>query len=141
MRSRRSSGRTRHWWMTQRGKRSTVASVAVARKLAGFVWGTMAVVPREVAGQEGVRLGDGAGASQAQLLEETVLQRAPEAFDAALGLGRGGEDHLDAELGEGPPELRRLALAALLSASSSAFAGLYPEDTVAVAVHGQRHAG
>ena len=31
----------RYWRMTQRGKRSTVASVAIARELAGFVWGTM----------------------------------------------------------------------------------------------------
>ncbi len=31
----------RYWRMTQRGKRSTVAAVAVARELAGFVWGVM----------------------------------------------------------------------------------------------------
>ena len=31
----------RYWRMAQRGKRSTVATVAVARELAGFVWGVM----------------------------------------------------------------------------------------------------
>ena len=31
----------RYWRMTQRGKRSTVATVAIARELAGFVWGVM----------------------------------------------------------------------------------------------------
>jgi len=32
---------TRYWRMTQRGKLSTVATVAIARELAGFVWGVM----------------------------------------------------------------------------------------------------
>lgn len=31
----------RYWRMTQRGKRSTVATVAIARELAGFIWGVM----------------------------------------------------------------------------------------------------
>ncbi len=31
----------RYWRMTQRSKLSTVATVAIARELAGFVWGVM----------------------------------------------------------------------------------------------------
>jgi len=32
---------TRYWRMAQRGKLSTVATVAIARELAGFIWGVM----------------------------------------------------------------------------------------------------
>ena len=68
-----------------------------------------AVVPGEVAGQEGVGPVAVVDARETQLRHEPVLERAPEPFDPALGLGAAGGDRADAQLGEGPAQLRRHA--------------------------------
>jgi hypothetical protein len=46
-----------------------------------------------------------AGLSQAEFTGEAILQHAPEAFDAALGLRTAGGDEGDAELFQGAAEL------------------------------------
>jgi hypothetical protein len=51
---------------------------------------------------------------QAQFAGEAILQDAPEAFDAALGLRTIGSDEGDAELFQGTAELRGLAFSSEL---------------------------
>src|SRR2546425_4799550 len=98
------------------------------------------VVPRQIAQEEAVGGRDRGDARKAQLGGEAVLQCAEEPLDAALGLRRVGEDHLDPQLSEGASELRRLALAGELLLAALTLAAVDPEDPVAVAVHPQRAA-
>jgi predicted nucleic acid-binding Zn-ribbon protein len=61
--------------------------------------------PRVVAGnearQEDIRSVAVVDPGQTQLDDEAILEDPPEAFDPALGLGRGGGDRGDVELGQG----------------------------------------
>jgi len=51
---------------------------------------------------------------QAQLGDEAILQRWPEAFDASLGLGRARRDEADAELAQDVAKVRGVLCAAEL---------------------------
>ena len=69
-------------------------------KVAGGVGGgagkALVIVGAE-AGEHGISFCQSGGASEAELADQTVLESAPGALDAALGLGRVGGDLLDAE--------------------------------------------
>src|SRR5437899_4192805 len=62
----------------------------------------------EELGQEGVAALERADVPQPQFAGEPILERAPEPFDAALGLGRVGLDEANAEGLEHAPEVRRV---------------------------------
>ena len=95
--------------------------------------------PRVVAGQEvpehGIGLVYGAGAGQAQFGHQPVLKSAGGTFHSALGLGRAGEDLLDAQFHQGTAEVgsfhRRLDVPGLAGEL---------EHAVAVAVQGGGYA-
>ena len=74
-----------------------------------------------------------ASARQAQFAGETILQDAPEAFDAPLGLRTLRGDVGDAELFEGAAELSGLALAGELFFDGPVIVVAH-EDAVAIAV-------
>ena len=80
-----------------------------------------------------------AGTGQTQFADQTILEDAPEAFDAALGLRTVGSDVGDAELLEGAAELGRLTLAGELFFHRPVVI-VADEDTVAIAVEGQGNA-
>ena len=58
----------------------------VARGLGGGTGEALVVVGAEAI-EHGVGLRQGGGAGEAKLADQTVLASAPDAFDAALGLG------------------------------------------------------
>jgi hypothetical protein len=64
-------------------------------------------VSRQVAGEEGVGAITVLDPGDPELRYEPVLQRAPEALDATLGLRAARGDRADAELAEGTTEVRR----------------------------------
>src|SRR5580765_5154995 len=74
---------------------------------------TTVVVDDELA-QHGVGGIDVRRLGQAQFAGEAILQDAPEAFDAAFGLGTVGGDEGDTELFQGAAELRGLAFSSEL---------------------------
>jgi hypothetical protein len=61
---------------------------------------------QERGGEEGVAHGRRGGSCQGEFDDEAVLERVPEAFDPALRLGAVGDDVVDPEGAEGPPDLR-----------------------------------
>src|SRR5271170_8392937 len=73
--------------------------------------GEAAVEVGDESAQHGVGGVQIAGLSEAQLAAQTILEDAPEAFDAAFGLGTAGGDEGDAELLEGASELSGLTFA------------------------------
>ena len=93
-------------------------------------------------GQEGpqhlVGLCQGSGSSQAQFRHQPLLEGAPEALDSALGLGRKGQDGLDAQFPQSPAQLGGLALPSQLFLQGFRLLGVDGEDAVLVAVQGQR---
>ena len=66
--------------------------------------------------------------SRPQLGHQAVLERVPQALDAAFGRRRVREDQLDPELGERSRELGRLALAGQLRRERLALVGRDLED-------------
>src|SRR5712691_5141963 len=78
-------------------------------------------------------------AGQAQLAGEAVLKRAPEAFDAALGLRTAGGDVADAELSQGAAELGGLSFACELFFHRPVIVVAH-EDAVTVSVKAERDA-
>ena len=89
--------------------------------------------------QEGVAVLERADAPQAQFAGEPILQRVPEAFDAALGLRRVGANEADAEGLQHAAEVRRVLVA--LDLFGERPVGIVArEDVEAVAVEFQRHA-
>jgi hypothetical protein len=99
---------------------------------------TLVVVEAEP-GQYGVGLLQGGGMNQAEFADQAVLTGAPDAFDAALGLGRVGGDLLDAEFVERASELRGRLLARQLFGPGPV--GIVArEDTVTIAVEAERDA-
>ena len=61
---------------------------------------------------------------QAQLGDQAILERAPEALDASLGLRRACGDRADAQIDQDPTELRRLLAPANSSSSVQRSCGL-----------------
>jgi hypothetical protein len=78
-----------------------------------------------------------ASLSEAQLAAQTILQHAPEAFDAAFGLGAAGGDEGDAELFEGASELSGLTFSGELFFQRSEVV-VADEDAAVIAVEGER---
>jgi hypothetical protein len=72
---------------------------------------------------------------QAQFAAQTVLQHAPEAFDAAFGLGRLRSDEGGTKIRERATELRGLPLTRKFFLESPAVI-VADEDTAAIAVEG-----
>ena len=93
------------------------------------------IVAIEIGGQE--RRGDGVGlgqASQAQLRDEAILQGTPESFDAAFRLGRASGNGADAQLDQGPAELRRIFGAGQLFLGSPAIVWIALEDAMSIVI-------
>ena len=86
-----------------------------------------------VGGVQVVRTGE------AEFAAQTVLEHAPEAFDAAFGLWRLCGDEGDAEFAEGAAELRGLALAVEFFLERPVGIVTH-EDAAAIAVKGRGHA-
>jgi len=78
-----------------------------------------------------------ASLSQAQLAAQTILEDAPEAFDAAFGLGTAGGDESDAELFEGASELSGLTFSSEFFFSRPEVV-IADEDAAVIAVEGER---
>jgi hypothetical protein len=90
-------------------------------------------------GQYGVRLLQGGGVDQAEFADQAVLTGAPDAFDAALGLGGVGGDLFNAEFVESASELRgKLFSSQLFGEGPAGIVAL--EDAVAIAVEAERDA-
>ena len=64
-----------------------------------------AIEATEESREEGVALGNGADVGQLQLLDKSILEGAPKAFDSALGLRGVRSDESDTQLGHGSTEL------------------------------------
>jgi hypothetical protein len=101
--------------------------------------GEPAVVVGEERGEAGVGRREGGDPLEAQLDDEAVLQGAPEALDAALGLGRAGGDEPDGEVLEDRAEVGRV-LAALEFFRERPVGVVADEDAEAIAVEGQGQA-
>jgi hypothetical protein len=90
-------------------------------------------------GEYGVGVRDGGGLGQTKFADETILASAPDALDAALGLGRVGGDLRDAELLEGASELSgRLFAGELFGERPVRVVAL--EDAVAIAIEAEGYA-
>ena len=92
------------------------------------------VVTTQVLAQEGIGASPIDHAGQPKLHDEPVLERAPQALDPALGLGRAGEDRVDVEFDQRPADLaqRRVVIGQRLAAGRVRRG----EGAVAVAVDG-----
>ena len=75
-------------------------------------------------------------AAQPQLADEAVLQRLPEALDAAFGLRRAGGDEPDAELAQDAAEVRGVLGAAQLLLEGPVRI-VADKDVEAIAIEGQ----
>ncbi len=102
--------------------------------MAGAVGEAAVVVDSELM-QHGVGGVDVGSLSQTQFAAQTILQHAPEAFDAAFGLGRLGGDEGDAELLERAAELGGLALSGQLFLDGPVVV-MTDEDAATVAIEG-----
>src|ERR1035437_5007063 len=88
------------------------------------------------AGEPPIGLFQSGGLGQAKFADQTVLASAPDAFDAALGLGRVGGDLLNAEFLESASQLgRRLFSGELFGQRPVGIVAL--EDAVAVVVEAE----
>lgn len=104
--------------------------------------GEARIVAGEEARQDRVGLLEGTRPRATQFADESAVEGAPQALDAAFGLRRGGGDPADAELLEGASELRRRTLeAAQLLGECGRMAGIAMEDAVPVAIDCDRAAG
>ena len=101
--------------------------------------GEAAVVVGDKAAQDTIGRGEIGSVGQAELAGETILQHAPEALDAALGLRALGRDEGDAELLEGAAELSGLLAAGELFFDRPVVV-IANEDAAAIAVEGHRDA-
>ena len=101
--------------------------------------GEAAVVVGEIGRQEGLGGRDRRDPVEAELRDEAILQRGPEALDAALGLGRVRGDVADAEVPQDLAELGgvRRALELFLESPVRVVAD---EDAESVAVEGHGQA-
>ena len=101
--------------------------------------GKAAIVVGDERTQHGVGGVEVTSLGQAQFTAQAILQQAPEAFDAALGLGRVGGEEGDAELLEGAAELSGLAFAGELFVQSPVIIVAH-KDAAAIAVKSKRNA-
>ena len=89
------------------GRHRAIRGVRIGRGV-----GKASIVPWEERGEDGVGLGARARVRTAEFTDQAILEGAPEALDAAFGLGGGGRDPADAEFAQGPTELGRELLEA-----------------------------
>ena len=75
--------------------------------------------------QEAIGLLESAGPGEPQLLDQAILERSEEAFNASLGLRRVGGDELDAQLVHQAPKLAPLGSSPVNSCSRVAGLGLW----------------
>jgi hypothetical protein len=101
--------------------------------------GEAAVVVGHENAQHGIGRVQIAGLSQTELAGETILEHAPESFDAALGLRTAGGDEGDAELFEGAAELSGLTFSGELFLDRPEVVVAH-EDAAVIAVESQRRA-
>jgi len=97
-----------------------------------------AVVVGDKFAQHGVGGVDVGRLGQTQFTGEAILQDAPEAFDAAFGLGTIGSDKGDAELFQGAAELRGLAFSSELFVDGPVVV-VADEDAAVIPVEGERY--
>jgi hypothetical protein len=69
--------------------------------------GKARIVARKESRQDGVGVLERSGPRTAEFADEAILEGAPQALDAAFGLGRGGRDPADAEVRQGTAKLGR----------------------------------
>ncbi len=98
--------------------------------------GEAAVVVGKKAAQDSIGGVQIASLSQAELAGKTILEHAPEAFDAALGLRTAGGDEGDAELFQSAAKLRGLAFAGELFFHRPEVV-VADEDAAVIAVEGE----
>ena len=98
--------------------------------------GEAAVVVGEKETEDGIGGIEIAGLSQAEFAGETILEDAPETFDAAFGLGTAGGDEGDAELLESAAELRGLTFSGELFFHRPEVVVAH-EDAAVIAVKGE----
>jgi len=98
--------------------------------------GEAAIVVGEEAAQDAVGGIQIVGLSQAEFAGETILKHAPEAFDAALGLGALSGDESDAELIQSAAELRGLLFAGEFFLNGP-MAVVAHEDAAAIAIESE----
>ena len=126
---------TRGWTKQQmRSRFSGVGRQAVC--LSRGRRGEAAVVVGEEETEHGVGGVQVAGLSQTKFAAQTILEHAPERFDAAFGLGTAGGDEGDAELLEGATELGGLTFAGELFFHRPEVV-VADEDTAVIAVEGE----
>src|SRR5256885_4745558 len=101
--------------------------------------GEAAVVVGHKDSQHGVGGSQIAGLSQAKFTAQTILQYAPEPFDAALGLGTAGGDEGDAELFKSAAELSGLTFSGELFFDGPEVVVAH-EDAAMITVKGERDA-
>src|SRR5271165_7167498 len=101
--------------------------------------GEAAVVVGEEPAQHGVGGVQIASLSEAQFAAQTILEHAPETFDAAFGLGAAGCDEGDAELLQRASELGGLAFAGELFFHRPEVVVAH-EDAAVIAIKGERSA-
>ena len=96
------------------------------------------VVGGELA-QDGVGRFEVSSPGQTKFTAQAILQHAPQAFDAAFGLGRLGGQESDAQSFQSVAELSRPALSGQLFLDGPVIV-VADEDAVAIAIEGQGHA-
>lgn len=111
---------------------------AKGRRPLGRRTGEAAIVANDVAREESVGAGEVADAGKAELTDQAILKGAPDAFDAALRLRRGGRDPGDAQFLERAADLRGIGAAAQLLVQRERRAVPAFEDAVAVRVDRDR---
>jgi hypothetical protein len=102
--------------------------------------GELAVVAREEATEDPIRLREGAGSGKSQLTGQAVLEGAPKALDTTLALGRASEHLPDLEFLKEPAELGRVAATLELLFQAELVLLAPKEDAVTVGVDGKGHA-
>src|SRR6266481_849346 len=101
--------------------------------------GEAAIIVGEELGEEGIGGLESGDAAQPQLADEAVLQRLPEAFDAALGLRGARGDEPDAELAQDAAEVCGVLGAAQLLREGPVRI-VADKDVEAIAIEGQGQA-
>jgi hypothetical protein len=96
------------------------------------------VVGGELA-QDGIGRVEVTSPGQTKFTAQAILQQAPEAFDAAFGLGRLGREEIDAELFESAAKLGRLALSGQFFLDAPVIV-MADEDAAAITIEGQGQA-
>ena len=121
------------------GEMEASRQAAKVRSGVGGGVGEALVIVGAEPGEHGVGLFDGGGLGEAEFADQTILASAPDALDAALGLGREGGDLLDAEFFESATELGGgLLTGELFGEGPVGIVAL--EDGVAVAVEAEGNA-